>query len=32
MFAKRNDIGYRHALDGIDRKTLGHGADTLMLL
>ena len=30
MFEKRNDRGYRPALDGIERKTLVHGENTLM--
>ena len=30
MFEKRNDTGYRPALEGIERKTLVHGDRTLM--
>jgi len=30
MFEKGNDKGYRPALDGIERKTLVHGEQTLM--
>jgi quercetin dioxygenase-like cupin family protein len=30
MFEKRSDAGYHPALDGVERKTLVHGAKTLM--
>ncbi|HOB98956.1 MAG TPA: cupin domain-containing protein [Verrucomicrobiota bacterium] len=30
MFEKRSDTGYRRVLDGIERKTLVHGDETLM--
>ena len=30
MFAKRSPTGYQAALEGIERKTLGHGDKTLM--
>ena len=30
MFTKRSDSGYDPALDGIERKTLVHGGQTLM--
>ena len=30
MFEKRSDAGYRPALDGIERKTLVYGEETLM--
>jgi hypothetical protein len=30
MFEKRSESGYRHVLDGIERKMLVHGDKTLM--
>jgi len=30
MFEKRSDTGYHQVLDGIERKTLVHGDETLM--
>ena len=31
MFATRSKDGYKQALDGIEQKTLVHGAETLMV-